>query len=180
MARAMSRRISGSSPADGSSRSTRVGRPSQGDRDEQPPLLPAGEVLHARAPQLGVEPRSTAKLCERERVVVEGCEESQRLVDGQAWEDARRRLRLHADVLGDGGSLSLGIHTEHRNASRTRPLEPGDEIHRCRLARTVGAEEADDLHPPWLRGQHRAGSVPRREQARVTPWRAMTEVISFL
>src|SRR5262249_43389321 len=120
-----------------------VGRADEGAADGEALLLPAGEVLVARA-RLVLE----AHLGEdRARVValrVEGSKELERLEHGEPIVEPRL-LERNSEALAEGSLVGRPAETEHLDVARARLDQPLEDFDRRRLPRPVRPEQTEAL-----------------------------------
>jgi hypothetical protein len=139
----VSRRARGSRPVVSSSRTTARGVAHQGERDEQPLLLAAGQ-LGEPGRQLGCEAEAFGEGPPVERIRVEGAVQLQRLADGELRLQLAL-LELRAEHTAGGLVLGDGVEAGDADPAGVGHTQPLDTLHGGGLAGAVGAEDAEDL-----------------------------------
>ena len=115
----------------------------QGQGHGESLLLPAGELFEALAALVG-EPEALEQFSGRPRLGIERPEQ----VEGLARGDLGREpalLQLHPDEMPEPGVLAGQVDAGDGDGAGIGRTQTADRLHQRGLARTVGAEDADDL-----------------------------------
>ncbi len=115
----------------------------QRDRDVQPPLLAAGELVHADCALL-FEADEADHIVDRPGTGIEGRIHGDRLAHREIPVDARRLQ--HDPCAGlQSRPLTAGIAPEHADLAVVAGAVALENLDGCRLARTIRAEQREDL-----------------------------------
>jgi hypothetical protein len=117
----------------------------QGDRHIEPPLLPAGQLVHPRVPLL-LQPDQADHLVHWPGIGVEAGVHPDRLGDRQVGLHAGG-LEHDADPALQRGPLPAGVVPEHGHLAAVAGAVPLQDLDRGGLSRPVGPEQGEDLAP---------------------------------
>src|SRR5262249_13584011 len=115
----------------------------QSHGDRQPLLLAAGEMLDKRI-RLALERHATQHLGGLQAAAVEAAEEPEQLGYRLLVREPRV-LQRDADPLADRGLVGRPAQTQDLDLSRSRLVQPFEDLDRRRLARAIGPEQSEAL-----------------------------------